>query len=129
MERVNERPRIWRPPIINKKGSKACYRYVLCRTRKRNTRSRTRCNSVWKLPYELLYNNVNKSFICKSYIVQLGQVETRKNALIYFCMKHFCSNSRLAYPRSDYISLSCIFAIVSFYCTIVPPSSPLINTK
>jgi hypothetical protein len=27
-----------------------------------------------------------KSFICKSYIVQLGQVETRKNALIYFCM-------------------------------------------
>jgi hypothetical protein len=39
---------------------KACYRYVLCRTSKRNTRSRTRENCVRKLPYKLLYNNVNK---------------------------------------------------------------------
>jgi hypothetical protein len=77
--------------------------------------------------YELYYLNYctitsTKSFICKSCTVQLGQVETRKNALKCFCMKHFCSNSRLACPRSDCISLSCIFAIVSFYCTIIPPS-------
>jgi hypothetical protein len=111
------------------KGAKACCRYVLCRTRKRNTRSRTRGNSVHTLLMNYCTITSTKSFICKSCTVQLGQVETRKNALKNFCRKHFCSNSRLAYPRSDCTSLSCIFAIVSFYCTIVPPSSPLINTE
>jgi len=34
--------------------------YALCRPRKRNTRAGTRGNSVQNLPFELLYNNVNK---------------------------------------------------------------------
>jgi hypothetical protein len=78
-----------------------------------NTRSRTRGNNVRKYFTNYCTITSTKSFICKSYIVQLGQVETHKNAFKYFCMKHFCSNSRLAYPRSDNISLCCIFAIVS----------------
>jgi len=41
--------------VINVQVLKRVNRYVLCRLRKRNTRSRTRGNIVQQLPFELLY--------------------------------------------------------------------------
>jgi hypothetical protein len=48
VERVNERPGIWRPLDENIQNAKRVYWYVLCRPRKRNTRSRTRRNYTIK---------------------------------------------------------------------------------
>jgi len=110
VERVNERPGIWRPLCENITDLKrvVCMCFV---AQGNETPEAGPAGIMYKPNYCTITST--KSFICKSYTVQLGQVETRKNALKNFCMQHSCSNSRLAYPRSDCISLCCIFAIVS----------------
>ena len=60
------------------------------------------------LPYYhmILCNSVNGRSIAKSCIVQLGQSETPKMLSERIMFVAFCSDSRLAFPRSDYASLS-----------------------
>ena len=111
MERVNERPGIWRPLCENVTDLKRVI--VMCFVAQGNETPEAGPAEIMLVSLNYCTITSTRSFICKSYTVQLGQVETRKNALKDFCMKHFCSDSRLAYPRSDCISLCCIFAIVS----------------
>ncbi len=80
------------------------------------------------LPYYHLIqcNSVNGRSICKSCLVQLGQSRnSQKCEGNKLCLLHFCSDSRLAFPRSDYTSLSHIALMFTTLHSIVVFESAL----